>query len=67
MVEVTREKFNELAMPLVKKTLRSCRRAVKDAGIENQEVLQVVMRKAAESGGRSGRSRPRSAGQAGHR
>jgi molecular chaperone HscA len=43
MVEVTREKFNELAMPLVKKTLRSCRRAVKDAGIENQEVLQVVM------------------------
>ena len=43
MVEVTREKFNELAMPLVKKTLRSCRLAVKDAGIENQEVLQVVM------------------------
>ncbi|WP_409424563.1 Fe-S protein assembly chaperone HscA [Pseudoalteromonas sp. RW-H-Ap-1] len=43
MVEVTREKFNELAMPLVKKTLRSCRRAVKDAGIENEEVLQVVM------------------------
>ncbi|MEH6554889.1 Fe-S protein assembly chaperone HscA [Pseudoalteromonas tetraodonis] len=43
MVEVTREKFNELAMPLVKKTLRSCHRAVKDAGIENQEVLQVVM------------------------
>ncbi len=43
MVEVTREKFEELAMTLVKKTLRSCRRAVKDAGIENDEVLQVVM------------------------
>ncbi|OUS70502.1 Fe-S protein assembly chaperone HscA [Pseudoalteromonas sp. A601] len=43
MVEVTREKFDELAMTLVKKTLRSCRRAVKDAGIENDEVLQVVM------------------------
>ena len=43
MVEVTREKFEELAMSLVKKTLRSCRRAVKDAGIENNEVLQVVM------------------------
>ncbi|XQF93025.1 Fe-S protein assembly chaperone HscA [Pseudoalteromonas espejiana] len=42
-VEVTRETFDELAMPLVKKTLRSCRRAVKDAGIENEEVLQVVM------------------------
>jgi len=43
MVEVTREKFEELAMTLVKKTLRSCRRAVKDAGIVNDEVLQVVM------------------------
>ncbi|MDP2636965.1 MULTISPECIES: Fe-S protein assembly chaperone HscA [unclassified Pseudoalteromonas] len=43
MVEVTREKFEELAMSLVKKTLRSCRRAVKDAGIVNDEVLQVVM------------------------
>ncbi|WP_394193737.1 Fe-S protein assembly chaperone HscA [Pseudoalteromonas atlantica] len=43
MVEVTREKLEELAMTLVKKTLRSCRRAVKDAGIVNDEVLQVVM------------------------
>ena len=43
MVEVTREKLDELAIPLVKKTLRSCRRAVKDAGIENEEVLQVIM------------------------
>ncbi len=42
-VEVTRETFDELALSLVKKTLRSCRRAVKDAGIENEEVLQVVM------------------------
>jgi molecular chaperone HscA len=42
-VEVTRETFDELALGLVKKTLRSCRRAVKDAGIENEEVLQVVM------------------------
>ncbi|MGO3300213.1 MAG: Fe-S protein assembly chaperone HscA, partial [Pseudoalteromonas sp.] len=42
-VEVTRDKFEELAMTLVKKTLRSCRRVVKDASIENEEVLQVVM------------------------
>ncbi|MDC3212103.1 Fe-S protein assembly chaperone HscA [Pseudoalteromonas distincta] len=42
-VEVTRETFDEMAMPLIKKTLRSCRRAVKDAGIENEEVLQVIM------------------------
>ncbi|MEO2268045.1 Fe-S protein assembly chaperone HscA [Pseudoalteromonas sp. YIC-656] len=43
MVEVTRELFDQLAAPLVKKTLRSCRRAIKDAGISTEEVLQVVM------------------------
>ncbi len=43
MVEVTRELFDELSAPLVKKTLRSCRRAIKDAGISTEEVLQVVM------------------------
>ncbi|WP_105214679.1 Fe-S protein assembly chaperone HscA [Pseudoalteromonas sp. T1lg22] len=42
-VEVTRELFAELALPLVKKTLRSCRRALKDAGISTDEVLEVVM------------------------
>ncbi|PAJ74305.1 Fe-S protein assembly chaperone HscA [Pseudoalteromonas sp. NBT06-2] len=42
-VEVTKELFNELAAPFVKKTLRACRRAVKDAGITNEEVLEVVM------------------------
>ena len=42
-VEVTKELFNELATPLVKKTLRACRRTVKDAGITNEEVLEVVM------------------------
>jgi molecular chaperone HscA len=42
-VEVTKELFNELAAPLVKKTLRACRRTVKDAGITNEEVLEVVM------------------------
>ncbi|TLX50174.1 Fe-S protein assembly chaperone HscA [Pseudoalteromonas ruthenica] len=42
-VIVTREQFAELAQPLVKKTLRSCRRALKDAQISNEEVLEVVM------------------------
>jgi len=42
-VEVSKELFNELAAPLVKKTLRACRRTVKDAGITNEEVLEVVM------------------------
>lgn len=42
-VEVTKKLFNELATPLVKKTLRACRRTVKDAGITNEDVLEVVM------------------------
>ena len=41
--EVTREQFNELISALVKRTLLSCRRALKDAGVEAAEVLEVVM------------------------
>ncbi|WP_158133128.1 Fe-S protein assembly chaperone HscA [Vibrio navarrensis] len=41
--EVTREQFEDLIRPLVKKTLMSCRRALKDADVETDEVLQVVM------------------------
>ncbi|MBZ7703531.1 Fe-S protein assembly chaperone HscA [Klebsiella oxytoca] len=41
--EVTRSQFNELIAPLVKRTLLACRRALKDAGVEVQEVLEVVM------------------------
>ncbi|NUU68883.1 Fe-S protein assembly chaperone HscA [Enterobacteriaceae bacterium BIT-l23] len=40
---VTREQLNELIAPLVKRTLLSCRRALKDAGVDAQEVLEVVM------------------------
>ncbi|BDR14430.1 Fe-S protein assembly chaperone HscA [Vibrio sp. STUT-A11] len=40
---VTREQFEELIRPLVKKTLMSCRRALKDAGVDAEEVLEVVM------------------------
>ncbi len=40
---VTREQFEELIRPLVKKTLMSCRRALKDADVDTQEVLEVVM------------------------
>lgn len=36
-------KFEALIEPLVKQTLRACKRAVKDADIENEDVLQVVM------------------------
>ncbi|HHC6485820.1 TPA: Fe-S protein assembly chaperone HscA [Vibrio parahaemolyticus] len=40
---VTREQFEDLILPLVKKTLMSCRRALKDADVEAEEVLEVVM------------------------
>ncbi|TOB69413.1 Fe-S protein assembly chaperone HscA [Vibrio parahaemolyticus] len=40
---VTREQFEDLICPLVKKTLMSCRRALKDADVEAEEVLEVVM------------------------
>uniref|UniRef100_UPI000466C3EC Hsp70 family protein n=1 Tax=Franconibacter helveticus TaxID=357240 RepID=UPI000466C3EC len=40
---VTREQFDALIAPLVKRTLLACRRALKDAGVEASEVLEVVM------------------------
>ncbi len=40
---ITRTEFNDLISPLVKRTLLSCRRALKDAGVEAGEVLEVVM------------------------
>lgn len=41
--EVTREQFEELIAALVKRTILSCRRALRDAAVEAEEVLQVVM------------------------
>ena len=41
--ELTREQFEQLIAPLIKRTLLSCRRTVKDAGIEEDEIAQVVM------------------------
>ncbi|WP_238085413.1 MULTISPECIES: Fe-S protein assembly chaperone HscA [Pseudescherichia] len=40
---ITRTEFNDLISTLVKRTLLSCRRALKDAGVEASEVLEVVM------------------------
>ncbi|MDF2155571.1 Fe-S protein assembly chaperone HscA [Vibrio sp. CAU 1672] len=40
---ITREQFEALIRPLVKKTLMSCRRALKDAQVAADEVLEVVM------------------------
>jgi molecular chaperone HscA len=41
--EITREQFDALIAALVKRTLLACRRALKDAGVTAEEVLQVVM------------------------
>jgi molecular chaperone HscA len=40
---ISRAQFEELITPLVKRTLMSCRRALKDADITADEVLEVVM------------------------
>lgn len=40
---VTGSQFDELIQPLVKRTLQACRRALRDAGLEQEEVLEVVM------------------------
>ena len=40
---ITRDQFNELIQPLVKRSLLACRRALKDAGVEAEGVREVVM------------------------
>ncbi|MFT6990732.1 MAG: molecular chaperone HscA [Paraglaciecola sp.] len=42
-VMVSIDKFEKLIAPLVKNTLRACRRALKDAGLEKEQVIEVVM------------------------
>ncbi len=40
---LTRETFEQLAAPLVERTLVSCRRALRDAGLEREDIDAVVM------------------------
>jgi len=40
---ISRTEFDEMVTPLVKKTLMSCRRALRDAGLEKEQVHDVVM------------------------
>jgi molecular chaperone HscA len=42
-VMVSIDKFESLIAPLVKNTLRACRRALKDAQLEKEQVIEVVM------------------------
>jgi molecular chaperone HscA len=41
--EVTRDQFAALIAPLIKRTLTACRRALKDAGVGKDDILQVVL------------------------
>jgi molecular chaperone HscA len=41
--KLSRDQMNSLIEPLVRKTLMSCRRALRDAGITNQDIIEVVM------------------------
>lgn len=41
--ELSREQMNELIAPLIKKTQVACRRALRDAGLQKDEVQDVVM------------------------
>src|SRR5690606_14031105 len=41
--ELTREQFDALIEPLVARSLKACRRAVRDSGVELEEVGAVVM------------------------
>lgn len=40
---LTRDRFNELIEPMIARSLRSCRRALRDSGLEPEEVSAVVM------------------------
>ncbi|TLU61652.1 Fe-S protein assembly chaperone HscA [Thalassotalea litorea] len=42
-LSMTKAQLNALISPLVSKTLRACRRALKDAGVSIEEVQEVVM------------------------
>ncbi|MCQ9123235.1 Fe-S protein assembly chaperone HscA [Rodentibacter caecimuris] len=42
-ITITREQFNEVIHPLVKRSLLACRRALKDANVAADEIQNVVM------------------------
>jgi molecular chaperone HscA len=41
--QLSREQFDSLIKPLVARTLRSCRRSLKDAAVTAEQVIEVVM------------------------
>ena len=43
MVNITRDKFNELITPLVQRTITACGNALRDAGLKAEQISEVVM------------------------
>ncbi|WP_337842971.1 Fe-S protein assembly chaperone HscA [Rheinheimera sp.] len=41
--EISREQFDALVQPLVRKTIRACKQVLRDAGLDTEQVQQVVM------------------------
>lgn len=41
--KITQEQFNQLISPLIQRTLRVCRRALKDASVRADEIIDIVM------------------------
>ncbi|HBC50451.1 MAG TPA: Fe-S protein assembly chaperone HscA, partial [Stenotrophomonas maltophilia] len=41
--ELHRETFDALIEPMISRSLKSCRRAVRDSGVELEEITAVVM------------------------
>lgn len=42
-LQLSREQFEQLIAPLVKKTIRACRQVLRDAGLTAEDILKVVM------------------------
>jgi molecular chaperone HscA len=42
-LEITKEKFNDLVLPFMERTLKSCANALKDAGLKTSDIDEVVM------------------------
>ncbi len=43
LLQLSRQKFNELIRPVVDKTIRSCEEAMKDSGLKVSEIDEVIM------------------------
>ncbi len=42
-IEINRTQFNEIILPLVERTIVSCKKALKDAGLQKNEIGEIIM------------------------